>query len=333
MPIPLFVRKIPGLIREHAWWFIIAIEVIGGFILLFSGYLLILHLDFFTSFLWLPQAEWGWLLRAAGVAVLASGVFAATLKAFQFSNVFREELANVLYDAEQLRYRKDIERIWSDASKILYNERFPEISDLIHKTILQTYFPKDVNYYYDSFREEVTYSLVENLSNFLNQRNELKMTIKAHDLAPFTVGISSRQYKSKSDTTDTYYALRQLKINGKDETTKYQKILREKVVSEEKKLISSFDIELSGKRTYDLYIRSEKQFSLEFDNHKELRFSKFVRDLELTVRHPESIVPEFFSLGTAQPFEEGYGDETVLRRSNKCLIFPAQGYTMFLTRR
>ena len=107
-------------------------------------------LSFFDKFYkFLPSA-----LKGVGVAVLSSGIFAAVLKSIQFSGIFQEELAKVIYSRNYLEKqdRKFLEDIWKLTSKVLYTQKFPKINEKIETIVLKHFFPSDHKYYFEDFR-------------------------------------------------------------------------------------------------------------------------------------------------------------------------------------
>lgn len=93
-------------------------------------------------------------LKGVGVAVLSSGIFAAVLKSIQFSGIFQEELAKVIYSRNYLEKqdRKFLEDIWKITSKVLYTQKFPKINEKIEAIVLKHYFSSDHKYYFEDFR-------------------------------------------------------------------------------------------------------------------------------------------------------------------------------------
>ncbi len=332
MAIPGWVKTFIYWWLERVWLVIILGLIVAGFAFLTVGYILPLQTKI-QSILYIPKEQFAGILRSSGIAILSSGVFAATLKAFQFSGVFKEELISIIYNVDHLEQRKDIEDIWKAVSKIIYQKKFPDISEAIHRTILTTYFPTNVNFYYESIKQEVRYGLNENKEDLIDQRDYLRIVVKAVDKSKFTIPYRVEQYRSRTDTEDTSFSLKELTINRKNETTKYQKLATDNARSEPGLLATKFDIELEGAETYSIIIRSAKCFSINFDSNKEFVSSKFVAFFDLMVEFPKTIEPMFFSLGTAMPFNEEGSDETTLRRSYKHLIFPQQGYKMILVKR
>jgi len=236
-PLVLRARR---LIAEHAWWVII----LGSF----AGGLAALALSVY------PFSEGGWvtkyvkpddlrgLLKSVGTAVLSGGVFAAILKALQFSKVFQEELSAVIYEPRFLERRADIEAVWGDVSDILYKRKFPAISDKIKKTILETYFPTKVNYYYDSFYQDVEYKFLDDSPEHMVVTEIINFKVrpvgKTEDVK---LNCSSTILKSANDSK-TRYELLEVKINGERKTVEYEQ------ENKEEALEASFLLEMRGQR-------------------------------------------------------------------------------------
>ncbi|MEJ0057074.1 MAG: hypothetical protein WDN75_16310 [Bacteroidota bacterium] len=101
----------------------------------------------------LPQA-----LKTIGTTILGAGIFTAILKSFQFTGIFKKAVAQVIYSSEYLakQDRNYLEDTWKQVSQALFTSKFPKIKDDIESAVINTYLPRDHNYYYQSF--SVTYT-------------------------------------------------------------------------------------------------------------------------------------------------------------------------------
>ena len=95
--------------------------------------------------------SWNNLIEKIGFIGLTSGVFASVLKSIQFTGLFKEELTKIISGTEFLNNRKDLPELWKKISKSIYDQKFPEISDLLEDRILTTYFPMNNNHYNEDF--------------------------------------------------------------------------------------------------------------------------------------------------------------------------------------
>lgn len=72
------------------------------------------------------------------------GFFTTVIQNFGF---FKEELGKVIYDKKFLTTRKDINDIWINASKVVFEGKFPEIHEDFFSQMLDYIKNKDVAYY------------------------------------------------------------------------------------------------------------------------------------------------------------------------------------------
>ncbi|KKX48754.1 hypothetical protein L950_0219440 [Sphingobacterium sp. IITKGP-BTPF85] len=86
--------------------------------------------------------KWNEILQKIGFISLTSGIFAGVLKSIQFTGLFQEELQKIVSGSEFLKNRKDLQDLWKEISKIIYSKKFPEISEELEDTILNSYFQK-----------------------------------------------------------------------------------------------------------------------------------------------------------------------------------------------
>ena len=93
------------------------------------------------------SVEWNKVIEKIGFISLTSGVFAGVLKSIQFTGLFKEELNKVISGSELLNNRKDLPELWKKISKIIYTQKFPEISDMIEDRILESYLQTKKNHY------------------------------------------------------------------------------------------------------------------------------------------------------------------------------------------
>lgn len=128
-----FYYKSKKWIKRHLTWIYLTISIIFIF--------------YPASSYSIFNEHWNSLFQKIGFIALTSGIFAGVLKSIQFTGLFKDELAKVISGNEFLKNRKDLPDLWKKISKLIYAEKFPEISDLLEDRILTTYFPTDKNHY------------------------------------------------------------------------------------------------------------------------------------------------------------------------------------------
>lgn len=129
-----FLRKLFGRIFKN----ILIVSIVVGLICLLIGY---------TDLLLDVNNGLKELFKVVGTTILASGVFMAIAKSHQFTNIFKDELREVIYANEHLELRNDLQDIWLKVSDALCKQKFVINKDLLEK-VKENYLPIDEEYYY-----------------------------------------------------------------------------------------------------------------------------------------------------------------------------------------
>lgn len=136
------------------------IFVLLGFVFMLVGHILSGHGFVNEAGTLLPQAiaRLPTAFKSIGATILGGGIFAAVLKSFQFTGIFREELAKVMFSRDYLEMqgKSYLEATWTRVSQAMFTHKFPGINRLIESSILRTYFPNDHNYYYEGIVHKYT---------------------------------------------------------------------------------------------------------------------------------------------------------------------------------
>jgi hypothetical protein len=129
------------------WWLISMLTFFTGIGMLIYYYSAkSLHQSAFFEF-------WG----TVGKTMLASGLFLAILKSFQFLGIFQEELRKVIYTDEFLSKRKDIKEVWGRTTQALFETLYPEIGKEIENAIYNKHIPNKLNFFYSDM--DVSYTV------------------------------------------------------------------------------------------------------------------------------------------------------------------------------
>src|SRR6266850_6545018 len=127
----------------------------------------------------------------------------------------RAMIYEIIYEPKFLRNRKDLEEIWKKVSTVVYNDNFPEISDLIVNRVLKEYFPRDDNFYYDDFTEEMDITLHSD-NKHIRVKSKLAFTIKAMNMLEKVNWDYRNAIRKEPGDTVWSYELTQLRINDDD---------------------------------------------------------------------------------------------------------------------
>lgn len=318
-------KRTKKLIADNAWWVTIVSSVIVGLICLAASFAN-LYSESHRFAQLVPPRNLSELLKSIGTAVLSGGVFAAVLKALQFSGVFKEELTSIIYSNDYLEHRTDIEDIWKKVSRVLYKRKFEEISEELEKTILETYFPTNINFYYSNFKEDIHIGFHDPEKKYIRSEETMSFTVHPIDSAekcdlPYEVG-----FVKNSNYPLTDYQLLALKIEGQIVPVTVED------KSTDKELIKRFEFSLMGREKYRVTIKHTKIFSPEIDNTKSYSAGRFVMNFDLRVDYPAELEMQFYSMGTAKEFVNIDSPGRSLKQVYSGLIFPNQGYRLVMSR-
>lgn len=285
-------------------------------------------------------------LELLATVLLSGGVFQVLLKSMQYSNVFRSELSevmaeigvvnqkdmlsNVMYEPEVLQNRKDLEEIWKKVSKLVYHNNFPEISDLIAGRVLSEYFPKDDNFYYDQFEEEMLISALAD-GKHIEVRSVLKFIIKAMDSSQqVNWNYSNEVLKDPLDDV-ARFELEELRINKVSKLAEFPNAIRD--IDERKKLRLDLSIKLENSKEYEVRLVEKKVYDPAIDGIKDFTSRRFINNLTLIVSYPGEKLEVFHSpVGTGAKGTLEQSDHKLSYFYND-LIFPHQGYRLVLRKR
>jgi len=275
---------------------------------------------------------WNKLIEKIGFVALTSGVFASVLKSIQFTGLFKEELSKIISGSEFLHNRKDLPDIWKKISKIIYYEKFPEISELLENRILTTYFPTDTNHY----NEDLVVSIV------IHKITD-EFVINYTQTIEYNAILDCEDNESYVKYTDT--------ITDDKDVTEKNELISFKVDGVEKKKDKIRDIKKGdgkikyvhkvpikgekGKKKFKIYQKVKNTYSLRGENAKLLRFNTITKNVDLTVSHKKDVEVSFFNIGLVNEFVPVHTDikNTLSRRHRDDIILPRQGFGLSFYKR
>lgn len=99
--------------------------------------------------------DWKSMFTTLGTILLTSGIFTSLLKTIQYLDIIKEELSKIIYDVDYLKTRNDIDNLWKKINRVVFGERFAEISEAIQKDIKRVYLPNNLERYYKNYRFDI----------------------------------------------------------------------------------------------------------------------------------------------------------------------------------
>lgn len=268
------------------------------------------------------EDNWARLVEKVGFIALTSGVFAGVLKSIQFTGLFKDELQKVISGSDFLTNRKDLEDLWKKISKIIYSQKFPEISDLLEDRILNTYFPTNKNHYNEDLVvtiviHEVTDDLVIHYTQTLEYNAVL-------DSDKNSTSLNFKSTITNIDSLTEIYDMLSFKVDGEELKDSLDIIDN----AENNEINYSFEHVLSGKTKFSVHQKMERKYSLKGENFKMIRFNTFVKNADVSISFPEYLEVSFFGIGVVQEFIPIHSDvkNVICRRHREDLILPRQGF-------
>lgn len=298
------------------WWLLIG----GLFLLICSNF------EIFGS-----SPKLNGFLKSIGSAIFVGGIFSVILKSLQLMGIFNEELVKVIYDTKFLYIRRDIREIWKNVSKVLYESKFPEISDRIENTIFETYFPTKSDYYYDTYQENIVIEFCDEAKEFIEVIEDIGFIIKATDKSQkIFYGYSTIIDRFKGDTTADFDLL-ELIINDLD----WKEKCNITIDKQNNKFVKvNYNVELIGCKEYNIKRKVKKIYSIVSNQTKGFRTKRLVNNLELHITFPAELNVTFYPTGTIEEYIDRAKDaKNLIWREYNGLLFPKQGYRLIFQRR
>lgn len=263
-----------------------------------------------------------------GKTLIASGIFALLLKTIQFMGVFKEELSKVVYDAKFLANRKDLEEVWGNVSKVLFKNKFPKISKEIINDIGHLYFPTDHVLYYDDYKQIIEIEVIDPINQMVKVMQHSTFTVYPKSKGERLVLTTNNSLKYNTNKSEVYFAIKKFNINDKNEMP----VISEQCINNQLK--TTFSATLVGEDSYKFNTCIEKKYSLLTDNVIGTTKDYIIHDFSLKIHIKGGINIDFYSAGTLNKFNlTGVANDHYREYEYKGIIYPKQGYLMFITKK
>lgn len=265
-------------------------------------------------------------LEKIGLAILTSGVFAAVLKSFQFTGVFKKEIEEVMLTNNFLEKRNDVENLWQAVSTNLFKKKFPEIKDELLSLILNDYFPTNQTYYYESviYTIDIEKITEDNIIHFT--QNVYVKGIKQEGEEQKETTICRTISVESGQNPDKYHCeLLQIISNGEKLNLDDDVLKKEKYENGDLKL--KVDLPIGDQRIFELETKEKRMYSIKDDNTKLFTVRVLTKEIHVSISYPENVKVLFFPLGVVKPFVDLHVDhKNRITKVNRNLILPHQGF-------
>lgn len=246
------------------------------------------------------NSKWKIFLHGVGEFSIVGGVFGVLLKSFQFMEIYKKELIDIIYEGKYLRNRKDLAEIWERVSKIMFENKFQGISGNVTNDVKTVYFPTNQVLYYDEYTQETKIKLIEPGKDKIEATQTSSFYVHAVSLkSKITLPFKNSIPYKESTKNDCSYTLKQLKIDGEP-----QEVLFTSDFDDTNKLVSTYNVVLEGSLKYKIDIEVAYSYNLRDDPfigfQKDFIINGFT--LKLHFEHPlELLLMESGTLSTFYP--------------------------------
>lgn len=255
-----------------------------------------------------------------GKIFLTGGIFGVLLKSMQFMGIFKEEIIKVIYEPKYLKNRNDLAELWEKMSTVLFQNKFPNVSEKLLKDVRETYFPIKEITYYENSEHQIEIRIIDKINKL----------IKITETATLDVVCENSKIKTSylfghSTDDDSKFKLLKFTIDGcKPENSETKKENIHGVNYE----ITTTD--LKGKERYAVEKTTQREMDLKMDNIVGFDSKKILHKLKIQFHHDEDIDVELIKSGILGSFILKKENTTFKEYQYDGLVYPEQGYNVVI---
>lgn len=271
------------------------------------------------------------IIEKAGDLILISSVITFLIDSVEFLGVFKRELEEIIYDTKFLEKRNDIDKIWVKVSKVLFQAKFPQISEKLMMAVKNYYQPdEDLKLsYYKDYRNTYTIKYDEEKNDFIKVESKTSFQLNVEDSEEFDFPMRYWTCVKESEQGSVDTIMESVTVNG----DKIKIIDKPQKSYENGMICFSFKIKLSGCTEYHVEQIIDKKYSLKQDNYLGFRARWLVDNIRVQIFHPEDMQILFVNRATAKDFKKNIDTITFKEYEYKGLILKHQGYIIILNKK
>jgi hypothetical protein len=293
---------------------------------------------FAASYLALPEADypiWHDAAKTLGQTIIVSGLVGALLNTFKYIGLFREAVHEVIYSPEHLRSRADLRELWSRVTSIICQEKFPDLAPRLEAGVLRNYVPAEKDFYYSQYNRECVLKCEHEDKSVVTIVEEIDLFLHPADPAKEVPYFYRSRSDSRTPRDVALLTLNYLEING----VAIDLAFTVEEYDDEfggKGIVQSYTYPLQGRSSYRVRRSLTRRLCLDKDPVIEYSSNQFILGCTARFRSEEpTIVPVFQSVGTPDFDDKSLGKKGtwIVDREFNDLMFPRQGYILFIQRR
>lgn len=245
------------------------------------------------------------IIRTIGATLIGSGVFTAIIKSTEYSNIFSKVIGDVIWTEEYIKKHGNKLHIWSMVSKLLYEGKFPKISNEIEAIITDVYFPIAHNFYLEDYKFTLNLSNHNSNADYWIQSEVITFTIRptsAKDYIEYKMGgiidlPISLQPQTSTDLSS--YQIQSISINDIQQTSQL-----DNPIKNGDKLTHNLTLTLQNCEEYKISIKRTKCVYKKTNPDKRLFVRYLVKGMTVTIICDATQNPDFHKMGTVHEFEK-----------------------------
>ena len=205
-------------------------------------------------------------LEKSADVILVSALVSFLMNSIEYMGFFKKELEKIIYSESFLDKRKDIERIWINVSKALFQAKFPQIQEPLLLALKNYYRPdseEDIKLsYYHDYRTLYTLTIDETNPDIIHIVDKSRFTLNIEDSKEYHFPLKFWTCVSKDNQKDIEQVLTQVRVNGVIQTPKAFDPIYD---DDSGTVCFQYSILLKGKKEYNIeYETTSKQFFRSF---------------------------------------------------------------------
>lgn len=272
------------------------------------------------------------IVKTIGATCIGSGVFTAVIKSSEYTEIFKNAVGEIIWSKKHIEIRNDKKEIWSTISRLMYDEKFPDISEELESIVTKHYFPVDHNFYITNY--EFTINLNDHLMNsdYWEQMETINTTIKPQAAnQQISYKLSGKVEIPGDESIDqlTKFETIKITVNGKNENLNpITSSISENILSH------SYELCLRYAEEYKITIQRKKVVYKKSNPIKRFFASSITKNFKITVITDQRCSAKLYRMGTIAEFEK------VLEQLNNGaristwvysgIILPHQGFMLHL---
>ena len=257
----------------------------------------------------------------------------AIAKSIQFTDIFKDELREVIYSNEHLILRSDLEDIWQKVTDALCQQKFSAINRKLLKNIKDYYLPINQDYYYKDYNLDADIEKDQENDGYVLIQEETKVIVVVENKKGCDYTFSGIIPYPEDDDNRSFYELYDLEINGKKVDLNKNDHLK---MSRSNGYINiDFNYHCNSSKTEYTIVRKErKRYALSVNPYRSHRAVCLYNNFFLDLNYPKDMEIDWIDMGVLGKWTKNRKDTNSSNRIKaqyNGLIFRNQGFLLIFS--